>query len=80
LELHLVVPIFFLIFANEIKLKQLEIMKRLKEEVTLEKKFKTWKVFIGKGEHETITATLSKPLTTSQALRFFKAVGVMGIE
>ena len=55
-------------------------MKRLKEEVTLEKKFKTWKVFIGKGEHETITATLSKPLTTSQALRFFKAVGVMGIE
>jgi len=55
-------------------------MKKLREEVTLEKKFKTWKIFIGKSARETITATLSKPLTTSQALRLFKAVGVMGIE
>ena len=76
----MVIPTFFLNFANENKLKQLEIMKKLKEEVTLEKKFKTWKIFIGKSERETITATLSKPLTTSQALRLFKAVGVMGIE
>ena len=55
-------------------------MKKLREEVTLEKKFKTWKIFIGKSESEIIIATLSKPLTTSQAMRLFKAVGVMGIE
>lgn len=55
-------------------------MRRLKEEVTLEKKFKTWKVYMGGSEDETFTTTLSKPLTTSQALRFFKAFWVMGIE
>lgn len=75
----MVVPIFFLIFAN-VKQKRLEIMKKLKEEVTLEKKFKTWKIFMGKNEPEIITVTLSKPLTTSQALRLFRAVGVKGVE
>lgn len=55
-------------------------MSKLKEEVTLEKKFKKWKIFMRMSEPEIITATLSKPLTTSQALRLFKAVGVMGVE
>ena len=47
-----------------------------KEIVTLADRFTTWKVYRS-GKHATIEKT--KPMTPSQALKHFKAYGVLGI-
>ena len=47
----------------------------MKEEVTLKEKFTKWKVFRKGGE----SVETTNPMTPSQALKYFKATGVIGL-
>ena len=46
-----------------------------KEEVTLSKKFSKWRVFDKNGE----SIKTSEPMTPIKAVKYFKTIGVIGI-
>ena len=55
-----------------------KIMAKLKEEVTMTTKFTKFIIFTRYGKNEEVTAP--RRMTTSEALHYFKALAVGGIE